>query len=64
MGFGLIKINKGNLSFDESTERAVFQFDLEFCDVYSKRQIQSVNETLDKITVEDMIELFNKVRKR
>lgn len=64
MIFGLIQINKGKIEVDTSTERAVFGFDLEFCDVYSKHQIQFVNKTLEKITVDDMIELFNKVNKR
>lgn len=63
MGFGLCEIKKGNLSVDTNTERGVFQFDLEFCEVYSKHQIQMVNDTLKKITVEDMVDLFNKVNK-
>lgn len=63
MGFGLIKINKGGVSVDTVTERAVFKFDLEFASVYSKHQIQMVNNTLAKITEDDMIDLFNKVNK-
>ncbi len=63
MGFGLCKINTGGTSVDVDKERGVFQFDLEFCDVYSKHQIQSVNSTLKKITLDDMIDLFNRVNK-
>lgn len=61
--FGLFQINKGKQSVDLDTERAVFQFDLEFASVYSKHQMQFINKTLDSITVEDMIDLFNRVNK-
>lgn len=64
MTFGIIEIHCGNLEVDTKTDRAKFQFDLEFADVYSKHQIQAVNKTLKKITVDDMIEIFNKVGKR
>ena len=63
MGFGLCKINAGGISVDTNTERGVFQFDLEFCGVDNKRDIQFVNKTLAKITVEDMIDLFNRKNK-
>jgi len=63
MGFGLCKINCGNHTIDVDAERGVFQLDLEFCDVYSKHDIQFVNSTLKKITVDDMIDLFNRVNK-
>ena len=64
MTFGMIKIHTGDVSVDNSTERGIFKIDIEFCDVYSKDQIQRVASTLSKITVDDMLELFNKVNKR
>lgn len=64
MGFGICEIHCGNFEVDVEKERAKFQFDLEFCSVYSKHQIQAVNQMLKKITLDDMIEVFNKVGKR
>ena len=65
MTFGLIKIHTGHrFEVDTSTDRGKFDMTLEFADVYDKSMIQKANDVMSKITVDDMIELFNKVSKR
>lgn len=64
MGFGPIDVRFRSVEVNTETERGIFGIDIEFASVYSKHQVERVRKAIDKMTVDDIIDLLNKVEKR